>query len=264
MPNKAGQYDQIIERVFFAHYTPGMTEVGFDREEIATVATELGLARPKNLGDVLYTYRHRRLLPQTVRDTAGERHWVIMNAQDDDYRFVLRDEVHILPRAELTVTRIPDSTPGPIKLYALSDEQSLLALLRYNRLLDIFTGIACYSLQSHLKTTVGGRGVETDEVYVGISREGTHYVLPVQAKGGRDHLGIVQIEQDFALCAEKFPGLVARPIAAQFMADDVIALFDFALEPDRGVTVLSERHYQLVPHDQLTTEELARYRATPV
>ena len=34
---------------------------------------------------------------------------------------------------------------------------------------------------------------------------------PCRQKGGRDALSIVQIEQDFALCAGKFPGLVWRP-----------------------------------------------------
>jgi len=84
-----------------------------------------------------------------------------------------------------------------------------------------------YSLQNHLRTTVKGIGqVESDELYVGLDRRGCHYVLPIQAKGGRDRLGAVQIEQDIALCAEKFPALLCRPLAAQFMDDEVIALFE--------------------------------------
>jgi hypothetical protein len=54
----------------------------------------------------------------------------------------------------LAETKVPDSTPGLISLYALNDEQALLARLRYNRLIDIFTGISCYSLQSHLRTAL--------------------------------------------------------------------------------------------------------------
>lgn len=42
-------------------------------------------------------------------------------------------------------------------------------------------------------------GVETDEHYVGVDRQGIHYALPVQAKGGRDHLSVVQIEQDIGI-----------------------------------------------------------------
>jgi hypothetical protein len=161
----------------------------------------------------------------------------------------------------MAVTKIPDSTPGVIQNYALDDEQSLLAMLRYNRLLDIFVGAACYSLQSHLKTRIDGSQTETDEIYIGIGRNGAHYVLPVQAKGHKDKLGIVQIERDFRLCEVKFPSLIARPIGAQFMRDDVIALFDFVKDSNDGVRVANEQHYRLVPPTDLTSDELEEYRS---
>ncbi len=146
-------------------------------------------------------------------------------------------------------------------MYALTDEQALLAKLRYNRLIDIFAGIACYSLQSHLRTTVQGVGqVETDEVYIGVDRRGVHYVLPVQAKGGNDRLSIVQVEQDLAVCASKFPSLVCRPIGAQFMGDDLIALFEFEAG-DKGIAIASERHYRLVAPEDLTAADLQTYKA---
>ena len=128
----------------------------------------------------------------------------------------------------MKVTKVPDSTPGVIAKYALNDEQALLARVRYNRLVDIFLGIACYSLQNHLRTTAPNIGqVETDELYVGVDRRGSHYVVPVQAKSGRDRLSIIQIEQDLAVCRAKFPSLICRPVAAQFMKGEVIALFEF-------------------------------------
>ncbi len=86
----------------------------------------------------------------------------------------------------MSAIKVPAATPGIIEKYALSDEQALLARLRYNRLIDIFTGITCYSLQNHLRTMIPELGqVETDEIYIGVDRQGAHYVLPVQAKGGR-------------------------------------------------------------------------------
>src|SRR5205085_1821143 len=125
---------------------------------------------------------------------------------------------------------------------------------------DTFTGTTCYSLQNHLRTTVEGMGqVETDEVYVGVDGRGTHYVFPVQAKGGKDRQNIVQIEQDLAVCAEKFPKLIPRAIAAQFMADGVIALFAFE-EKEEGVRIVAEAHYKLVPTADLTDEEVASYK----
>ena len=41
-------------------------------------------------------------------------------------------------------------------------------------------------------------------------------------------MNVVQIEQDIAVCANKFPWLdICRPIAAQFMDGGIIALFEF-------------------------------------
>lgn len=124
-------------------------------------------------------------------------------------------------------------------------------------------------MQSHLRTSVivenaiDGRSsssqVETDDLYVGLDQHGAHYVLPVQAKGGSDTLSVIQIWQDFRVAEQKFSDLLARPIAAQFMANSAIALFEFE-ESDDIITIAREKHYELVPPDQLTAEELASYR----
>ena len=145
----------------------------------------------------------------------------------------------------------------------LETSRPLLARVRYNRLIDIFLGITCYSLQNHLRTSVPDIGqVETDELYVGVDARGCQYVIPVQAKGGSDTLNIVQIEQDMALCESRFPELVCRPVAAQFTRDDVIALFAFEKIEDevKVSTVSTERHYKLVDPSDLTDEDLAAYR----
>jgi len=78
----------------------------------------------------------------------------------------------LAPNPNLAETKVPDATPGIVAKYAFNDEQALLARLRYNRLVDIFTGVTCYSLQSHLRTTVPSMGqVETDEIYVGLDKK---------------------------------------------------------------------------------------------
>ena len=101
--------------------------------------------------------------------------------------------------------------------------------------------------------------IETDGIYVGVEKSGSHFVIPVQAKGGSDRLNRVQIEQDIALCADKLPDLICRPIGAQFMQQDVIALFEF--EEDRSdIRIVAEIQYQLVPPDAVTREDLIRYR----
>jgi hypothetical protein len=221
----------------------------------------LNVVLPKNLGDAIYSFRYRVSLPNSISGTAPEGfEWVIMPEGKGKYKFVVVQKSNFMPNPGLVETKIPDSTPGLIIRYALSDEQALLAKIRYNRLVDIFTGLTCYSLQNHLRTTVKKFGqVETDEIYIGIDKRGAHYVLPVQAKGGKDKIGVVQIEQDFALCKEKYPALISRPIAAQFMANSLIALFEFELSGEK-IGISQEKHYRLVEQDELSPEEIEQYR----
>ena len=200
-------------------------------------------------------------MPKRVLDTQpSDLEWVI----DDDgrarYKFALVPINRIMPNPELSTIKIPDATPEIIGAYALNDEQAVLARVRYNRLIDVFLGITAYSLQNHMRTSVVGIGqIEIDEVYVGIDRHGVQYVIPVQAKGGKDQLSVVQAKQDLACCVEKFPDLVCRTVSAQFMDDDRIAMFELTLENER-VRIVDEKHYRLVPADSIGRDDLRRYR----
>jgi hypothetical protein len=258
---KANRYSQIIEAIFLKSYRKGVTEIPFTRDDIATTASNLEIQLPKNLGDILYSFRYRTALPTSVIKKAPEGfEWIIRPVGRALYKIVLTRQTYFKPTEHLAETKIPEGTPGIITKYAMNDEQALLAKVRYNRLIDIFTGLTCYSLQNHLRTTVPEMGqVETDEIYIGLDRRGVHYILPVQAKGGTDKLGIVQIEQDFALGASKFPTLICKPIAAQVMSNGAIALFEFELT-DEGIAITSEKHYRLVRPDELSTEELQNYQ----
>lgn len=260
MAEPTNRYTQLIENIFSKRYRKGAKEVAFERTDIVQAAEELGLKLPKNLGDVLYTFRYRAELPKSITNKAPAGfEWIIRPAGRGSYKFVLSKQTAFVAGA-LVETKIPDATPGVINRYAMSDEQALLAKIRYNRLIDIFTGLTCYSLQNHFRTTVPGLGqVETDELYVGIDKRGAHYVLTVQAKGENEKIGVVQIEQDIAVCKSKFPGLIARPIAAQFMADERIALFEFEQTED-GIRISSEKHYKLVSPEKLSSEELRDYQ----
>lgn len=259
--NPKNVYTAIIERIFHSKYRPGTREVDFEREELVAAANELKIDLPKNLGDLVYSLRYRAGLPESILRLAGEGEmWIIRPTGRARYRFVLVRSKPILPNENMSITKVPDATPGVVAKYALSDEQALLAKVRYNKLIDIFTGVACYSLQNHLRTAMPNIGqVETDEIYIGVDKKGAHYVFPVQVKGGNDKLSMVQIEQDLAVCAHKFPSLIWRAIGAQFMAEGVIALFEFE-EGEDGVTICDEKHYRLVPPEEVTEADLAKYR----
>lgn len=259
--NTRNRYRRILEKIFTSHYRPGATEVSFKRTEIEAAAKKLRIALPKNLGDLIYSFRYRASLPDFVQRRAPRgKPWMIRSVGRSRYTFVAVSEVEIIPNSLLAETKVADATPGIVAKYAMSDEQSLLAKIRYNRLIDIFTGVTCYSLQSHLRTSVPNIGqIETDELYVGVDHNGVHYIFPVQAKGGKDRLSVVQFEQDYALCISRFRHLVCKPVAAQFLENDLIVLF--ALEQHaEGLRIASEKHYRLVPPEEISPEELEAYK----
>ncbi|MEB3308882.1 MAG: hypothetical protein VKJ02_01470 [Snowella sp.] len=255
------RYQTLIEKIFLDRYDKSATELIFEREELVSAADELSINLPKNLGDVIYSIRYRTSMPQAVIDTQPEgMEWIIEGVGRSIYAFKLVKINRIIPNSELIAIKIPDATPEIITSYALSDEQALLAKVRYNRLIDIFLGLTSYSLQNHLRTTVNGIGqIEIDEIYVGIDKQGCQYIIPVQAKGGKDQLSVVQTKQDLLCCSEKFPQLVCRAISTQFMTDNLIALFELTVE-DNQVKIVDEKHYRLVSGDEILESDLHRYR----
>ena len=257
---KQSRYKAIIEKIFFNNYKKGVTKIEFHRDDMPQAAKALGIQLPDNLGDVIYSIRFRTLMPEKVLATQPKgMEWIIEGTGISNYVFKLVKINRIVPNTKLVTIKVPDATPEIIAAYALSDEQALLAKVRYNRLVDIFLGIASYSLQNHLRTTVKGIGqIEIDEIYIGLDRHGRQYVLPVQAKGGTDQLSGVQAKQDIACCAEKFPNLICRALSAQFMTKDLIAIFELTQEGDE-IKVVDEKHYRLVPSDQISASDLKTY-----
>lgn len=259
------RYLALVEHIFFdkkfGAYEASKAAIPFEREDMERAADELGIKLPKNLGDVIYAIRYRVAMPARILATQPEgKEWIIAGVGRARYEFRLVPLNRIAPNLSLAAVKIPDATPEIIAAYALSDEQALLAKVRYNRLIDVFMGVVAYSLQNHLRTSVAGVGqIEIDEIYVALDRRGQQFVVPVQAKGGNDKLSVVQAKQDLACCEEKFPDLMCRPVSAQFIGNDLIAMFELTLE-DGMVKVAEERHYRLVPANEITPEDLASYR----
>jgi hypothetical protein len=260
MATENNRYVQLIETIFLKHFHEGTEQVEFERAAIIETAKKLKIPLPKNLGDIVYSFRDRAALPDSITKSAPEGfEWIIRSAGRLCYEFVLVKEANFVPVPMLEI-KILDATPGIVSKYTLDDEQALLARIRYNRLIDVFTGVSCYSLQNHLRTTLTDIGqVETDEVYLGVDKRGVHYVFTVQAKSKTDKIEIVQIEQDFAICAEKFPGAIGRSLATQAMNNDTLAMFEFVQTED-GIRVVSEKHYRLVDPENLFDAELEEYR----
>ena len=263
MPKDNNRSQQLIEKIFFDKFTSNNTDIPFERVDLERAAEKISIELPKNLGDVIYAIRYRTSMPESILETQPKgMEWIIEGPGRAKYLIKLVKVNRILPNQELVTIKIPDATPEIVTEYSLSDEQALLAKVRYNRLIDIFLGLTTYSLQNHLRTTVKDIGqIEIDEIYVGIDQAGCHYVIPVQAKGGNDQLSVVQTKQDILCCLEKYPHLITRAISTQFMEDDLIALFELTVEDDY-VKLVQERHYRLVTGTEISETELRSYRVS--
>jgi hypothetical protein len=261
MAKPPSRQSQIVKAVFFDRYTPGASSLRFSRQDLFDVCDRYGIEPLKNMGDgALYSYRYRTKLPEEILETQTPgKEWVILGRGISQYEFRLVSKSNIMPNPNLLATKIPESTPEIIKRYAFSDEQALLARVRYNRLVDVFFGIATYSLQNHLRTTVESIGqIEIDEIYVGLDKDGRHYVIPAQAKVGNDKIGYAQLFQDLAYCTEKYPNLDCRALAAKFMDGGTIALFELTIDGD-SVKIVQEKHYDLVAEGSISENDLREY-----
>ena len=260
----ASKYDGVIERVFFNNFSQTST-VPFDREELAQACRDLGFDRIKNLGDIVYSYRFRKELPAKINETAPDGcEWIIVGTRIGSYMFRLSQISKIEPAPGRQQIKIPDATPEIVKMYApANDEQALLTKVRYNRIIDLFTGITCYSIQNHLRTTVENIGqIEVDEIYLGISKNGGHYIFPCQAKSPGDKFGIVQVMQDIAFCKSKYPAVICRPVAMQFTGEDSFAILLLNIETEDDIlklVVIDEKQYRLVNKHELTSDEIEYY-----
>lgn len=261
MARPQSRYKRLIDKIFFDRFTGSERELYFERADIEAAASLLEMALPKNLGDVVYALRYRTPMPTSILETQpDDLEWIIEGVGRARYCIKLVKINRISPNLDLVTIKVPDSTPEIVSQYALSDEQALLAKVRYNRLIDIFLGLTTYSLQNHLRTTVIGIGqIEIDEIYIGINQHGYHYVIPVQAKGGSDQLSVVQTRQDIKCCTEKFPDITCRAISTQFMADNLIALFELTVQNDE-IKLVQERHYKLVANAEISAVDLQQYQ----
>ena len=265
MVRKIPKYDAIVAHVFSNHYRDGLKKVSFDRDELADACNYLGFERIKNLGDIPYTFRFRKDLPSSITNTAPENsEWIIIGSGVGMYEFRLASPAKITPTNNRQIIKIPDATPEIVKKYAPgTDEQALLTKIRYNRLIDVFLGLTCYSIQNHLRTTVENIGqIEIDEIYLGVSKKGGHYVIPCQAKSPGDRFRIVQVMQDIEFCKQKYSSILCRPLALQFLSDNDLAILELAVEEYDDVfrlSVVDERHYQLTSKDGITESEIISY-----
>lgn len=260
---KLTAYEVAITKIFLSKYQDGDKEVRFSKRDIDNLATDADVCAANggeplsNPPALIYEFRSRRAIPKAIVDRAcpdAGCSWTIELDGKSNYVFRQIRGLYIEPKSGIPAIEIPDATPEIVAMYALDDEQALLAKIRYNRLIDIFLGIVSYSLQNHLRTSTSMGSsrsqIEIDEIYVGVDKTGRHFVIPIQAKGGSDKLSKMQAKQDVAWCRERLPDVECRPISAQFVGDEIVLFL--LVEKAGELSVEEEQRYKLVPRDGRT------------
>ena len=276
---KKSLYGDVISRVFELHFKPGCKRFDFARTDLLVAMQNMGLdltgdekTVARNIGDIIYSFRFRRDFPETILKTAPSgKMWIILGRGDAKYEFRLITEPKLAMDEALPVSKLHDATPEIVRRFRLSDEQAVLARIRYNRLVDLFCRCVAHSLQNHLRTKVEGVGqIELDELYVAANRQGEHFVIPLQAKSAGDRVGVSQLLQDLEYCRTAHPDFRARPLAAQLVKRTIdgeeveaIAMFEFGCtvsDDDVTITKLNERHFALLPASQVARADFEKAR----
>jgi hypothetical protein len=81
-------YSSIIKEIFRSKFKDGMREIEFWREDIIKHAKKFRIRLPKNLGDLIYSFRYRKDFPEEIMSTAGEGEtWIIRPAGRANRRY---------------------------------------------------------------------------------------------------------------------------------------------------------------------------------
>ena len=240
-------YDRIINAVFDAVYREGLDELRFDLDLLKQIAAELGIP-PDNAPDIAYSYRSgRRELTEHIK---GFGNWAIFASQTrGEYVFRLLENAptfHI-PFNDFAIIDIPNAIPDVVESFLRVDEQSLLTRILYNRLLDIFTGLTCYHIQNHLRSSATGQ-VEIDALYVAVGKNGELTIIPIEAKAVREtDIGRYQITQMVSYTRTVYPTMRHRIIGVKMLDDGSICMIEFsdATDPDE-IKIVDVARYRLI------------------
>ena len=109
------------------------------------------------------------------------------------------------------------------------DEQGLLTMISYCKLLDHFTGLQVFRLRSHVRKSVATIGQANDEIDVGVALRDDEIpvIFPIEAKAADEPVNRVQISAMVIYCAEYFPGHEIRPLAIKLDYDSLIHFLEF-------------------------------------
>jgi hypothetical protein len=263
-------YVPILREIVKRGYVEGSHRVEFTVRDVRQVATDLGL-EIGNAPDLIYRMRARTRLPDDILDLGFT---ILRGVGRGRYALEVGGEAMVhLPEHEILDTN--DLTPLPVRRLlpedlAELDEQGLLTMIGYSKLLDHFTGLTVYRLRSHVRKSVPNIGqAELDEIDVGVALrdDDIPIVFPIEAKATDEVINRVQVATAVAYCQTYFPGHEIRPIVVKLTYDGVIHFLEFRPTTSlSGLRVIhscgyrlrvSERQRELIRATQETIEKTA-------
>lgn len=245
------KYEPVIKWVFEKKAEEYGTEeeIPFRRSDLEDAMDDLDITIG-NVPDVPYAYRSRRPLPNEIANH-GYTAIIIDDSRegaDPTYMFTKREQLIPVPEVVDETHKTSSSVlPDPVRAYIGQDEQGALTQVRYTGLLDDFTGLDCYHLQSHLRMRVRGREAELDDLYVGVDETGRHHALAVEAKGVGETLNRNQLTRNTRGIEHKsgYPDSV-KTLAVKLDDNGHFYLFEFKV-------------YEEDSQDKVTTDRVWKY-----
>lgn len=231
------KYEPVIKRVFEMQAEKYGTdeEIPFHRDHIDQAMEELDIS-VANPPDIPYAYRSRRPLPDEISQHGYTAVIIDDKREGEEPTYMFTKTEQLIPVPDVvdeTHQTSTDALPEPVQEYIGQDEQGALTQVRYAGLMEDFTGLDAYHLQSHLRMRVRGREAELDDLYVGVDDDENHHALAVEAKGEGETLNKNQLIRNTRGIEEKgkYPNSV-RTLAVKLDDEGYFYLFEFEVFED--------------------------------
>jgi hypothetical protein len=249
---RSSVYVPIILKIFREGYAKGVTSIEFTLDDVRAAADALGVReRTRNAGDVVYRMRARTRLPPEIVDAGFN---ILRQIGRGRYCLEKGENVIVDLEEDPTIIETIDTTPLPVRrllpeMLAEIDEQGLLTIINYCKLLNHFTGLNVYRLRNHVRKSVKGVGqaeVDTVDVGVALSDEEEPIIFPIEAKAREDAINKVQIAAQVQFARQYFPDCEIRPLAIKVDGKGLLHVLEFTndIEPD-SLTIVNRLTYQV-------------------
>ncbi len=266
--NNSRVYVPILREIFREKYVVGCTVIDFTLDDVRRWADTLGIVT-RNPADVIYRMRARTKLPIEILEAGF---YILRAIGRGKYRLEVAEST-ILEIPDHPITEALDLTPLPVRrllpeILSEIDEQGLLTMISYCKLLDHFTGLQVFRLRSHVRKSVATIGqAELDEIDVGVALRDDEIpvIFPIEAKAADEAVNRVQISAMVIYCAEYFPGHEIRPLAIKLDYDSLIHFLEFNPSPEAaGLKIVKSCGYRLSLSDRQKLMFAPKIQATAV